>query len=125
VRQAARRVEERPRHPEVHQESPTRFEPDNQILAATIDQRDPLAFELPRHLERVEWARQPWIGNLDPREGASLQPRREPAADGLDLGQLGHVPTVAAGRDSGTWFHEPSSRVTRRPRAAPAAPPER
>jgi hypothetical protein len=94
-RRSIDRVEKRPRHPEVHQERTTRLEPDNQILAATIDQGDPLAVELSRHLERLERTRQPRIVDSDVLEDPALEHRRKPPADGLDLGQLGHGRTVA------------------------------
>ena len=90
-------MEKRSRHPEVHQESPSRLEPNNQILAATIDQRDTLAGELSCHLGRVEGPRQPRIGDRNLGERATLEERREPAPDGLHLGQLGHRRTVASG----------------------------
>ena len=57
-------MQKRSRHPEVNQERPTRFEPHNQILAAAIDGRDPLAFELARDLDRIERARQARVGDL-------------------------------------------------------------
>ena len=97
VRQPARRVvQKRSRHPEVNQERPSRFEPNNQILATAINGGNPFTFELPRNLDRVERARQARVGDLDVGEHASFEHRREPAADGLDLGQLGHSATVPA-----------------------------
>ena len=89
-------MQKRSRHPEVNQERPSRLEPNNQILATAIDGGDPLAFELPRDLDRVERARQARVGDLDVGEHASFEHGREPAADGLDLGQLGHAATVPA-----------------------------
>jgi hypothetical protein len=87
--------EERPRHPEVNQERTTRLEPNNQILAATIDQRDALAIELMCDLERVERTCQPWIGDPNGLEDPAFEDGRQPPANRLDLGQLGHVRTVA------------------------------
>ena len=90
------RRQKRPRHPEVHKERTTRLEPNNQILATTIDQCDALAVELVRDLERVERACQPWIGNPDMLEDPAFEDGRESPANGLDLGKLGHRRTVAA-----------------------------
>jgi hypothetical protein len=89
-------VQNVPRHPEVDQESPTGFEPNNQILAAAIDRGDVLALQLGSDLDRVERARQPRVGNLDTLEGAPDQPRLEPATDGLDFRELGHRTRVVA-----------------------------
>ena len=82
----------------MNQERPSRLEPNNQILATAIDERDPFALELPRDLDRVERARQARVGDLDVDEAAPLEHGREPAANGLDLGQLGHPATVHARR---------------------------
>jgi hypothetical protein len=82
----------------VNQERTTRLEPNNQILAATIDLRDTLAVELMRDLEWVERPGQPWIGDPNVLEDPALENGREPPANGLDLGQLGHVRTVAGCR---------------------------
>lgn len=90
-------VQHVPRHPEVDQESPTRFEPDNQILAATIDCHDALAFQLGRDLNGVEWARQPWVRDLDSLEAAPHEPGLEPATDGFDLWKLRHRTRVVRG----------------------------
>ena len=79
----------------MNQESTTRLEPNNQILAATLDQGDTLAVELMCDLERVERARQARIGDLNGLEDPPFEDRREPPANGLDLGQLGHRRTVA------------------------------
>ena len=89
------RGEKRPRHPEVNQERTTGLEPNNQILAATFDQRDALAVQLMCDLEWIERACQPGIGNANVLEDTAFEHRREPPADRLDLGQLGHVRTVA------------------------------
>ena len=74
------------------QENATALEPDNQILAATLDRRDPLAFELGRHLGRLVRTRQPRVGDLDPLEAPPDERGLELPADGLDLGQLGQRP---------------------------------
>ena len=80
----------------MNQERTSRFEPDNKILATTINGGYPFTLELPRNLDRVERACEARIGDLDVGEHASFEHRREPAADGLDLGQLGHAATVPA-----------------------------
>src|SRR5580765_355491 len=97
-RPSRRRVQKRPRHPEVNQEHPTAFEPDNQILAATLERLDTLAGELGRHLGRVVGTRQPGIVDLDVLEAAPDEHRLEPASDRLDLGQLGHVSSLVMAR---------------------------
>jgi hypothetical protein len=70
----------------VNQERASRFEPNNQILAATIDQRDALAVELVCHREWVERSREPRIGDPDLLEDPALEHRRQSSANGLDLG---------------------------------------
>ena len=90
VVQPARIVAQASRHPEVNEQSPVRFEPNNQILAATLDRRDPLALELGRHLGRLVGTHESRIVDLDPLEAAPLEHGREARPDGLDLGQLGH-----------------------------------
>ena len=87
-----RRVQEVPRHPEVDQENATALEPDDQILAAPLERRDALARELGRHLGRILGPRQPRVFDLDVLEAAADEHRLEPAANRLDLGQLGHRP---------------------------------
>jgi hypothetical protein len=69
----------------VNQESATGSEPNNQILAATIDGGDLLTHELGGHLGRVERTREPRIEDLDLLEAAPEEHRLEAAADGLDL----------------------------------------
>jgi hypothetical protein len=80
----------------VNEQRATGLEPNNQILAATIDQRDALAVELVRDLERIERPRQTWIGDPDTLEAPPFEHRRELPANRLHLGQLGHGRTVAA-----------------------------
>src|SRR4051812_9844295 len=87
-------MQHRPRHPEVDQQSPSRFEPNNQILAAPVHELDPLALELPCDPQGIERPRQPRIDDLDALEAAPGEHGREPAAHGLHLGQLGHASTV-------------------------------
>lgn len=82
----------------MNQESTPGLEPNNQILAAAIQERDPLAFELAGDLRRVVRTRQACIGDLDPLEDPALEHWCEPPADRLDLWQLGHGRTVAPRR---------------------------
>src|SRR5581483_1961703 len=108
VRQStASRVQERPRHPEVNHQSAPRLEPDNQILAATLDRSDPLAEELGGDLRRIGRARQARVGDRDVREPPALEHRCEPAAHGLDLRQLGHAATVPSRCQSTTSSRTP------------------
>jgi len=79
----------------VHQERATRLEPNNQILAATIDQNDTLTIQLSRHIEWIERARQPLIRDPNLLEDPTFEHGRKPPANGLDLGELGHRCTVA------------------------------
>ena len=77
------------------QENATALEPNNQILAAPLERRDALARELGRHLGRILRTRQPRVVDLDVLEAASDEHRLEPAANRLDLGQLGHRSSLA------------------------------
>ena len=77
------------------QESASRLEPNNQILAATRERRHTFALEAARDRSRILGARQPWIRHLDAIEAPPFEQRRKLAADGLDLGQLGHGATLA------------------------------
>ena len=89
---------QRPRHPEVDQERAARLEPDDQVLAAPLDRGDALALELGRDLVRVVRPHEPRVVDLDALEAPPVEHGREPRADGLDLGQLGHAVTLAATR---------------------------
>ncbi len=94
------RVTQAPRHPEVNQEYATAFEPKNQILAATLDRLDPLTLEVRRDRARLERPGQPFVEDVDPLERAAGEGWGEPAANSLDLGQLGHACSLArAGLD--------------------------
>ncbi len=66
------------------------FEPDNQILAAALDRRDPLTLELCRHLGRLVGSHEPRFVDLDPLEATACERGLELRAHRLDLGQLGH-----------------------------------
>ena len=79
------------------QESPTRLEPNNQILAAAIDRGDAYALQLGRDHDWVERTRQPRVGDLDTLEAAPGELRLEPATDGLDFRELGHRTSVIRG----------------------------
>ena len=85
-------------HPEVNQENPTAFEPNNQILAAAVECRDPLSLELGGHPGGVEGPGEARVLDLDALEAAPDKLRLQLSPDGLDLGQLGHgaslVPAV-------------------------------
>jgi hypothetical protein len=75
----------------VNQENETAFEPDNYILATSIDGCDSLAFELSGDLPGVEGTRQAFVEDLDRHECPAGEDRRQLGPDRLDLGQLGHV----------------------------------
>jgi hypothetical protein len=83
----------------VNEENATALEPDNQILAATLDRRDQLTLELRRHLGGFVGADESSVRDLDALEAAAREDRRESAPDALDLGELRHaVRLVAPGR---------------------------
>lgn len=75
-----------PRHTEVNKESSPALEPDNQILAATIDRRNALAFDLGRHEIRGERTHKPRIGDRRSPDAGAVEDRRDLPAHGLDLG---------------------------------------
>ena len=85
------------RHPEVNQENPPRFEPNNQILATALDRGHGLPLELGCDLPGVVGARQARVRDLDLHERAPDQVRLEAGPDRLDLWQLGHGWSVTAG----------------------------
>ena len=84
-----------PRHPEVNQETATALEPKNQILAATIERLDPLADELRLDEPGILGPRESRVGDLHRLESPPDDHWLEPAANRLDLGQLGHPASVA------------------------------
>jgi hypothetical protein len=88
-------VQQIPRHSEVDQENPTGLETDNQILASAIDGGDSLSFQLDGHTGGVERAGQARIEDLDALKAPAHERRLESCANGLDLRELGHVPSVA------------------------------
>ena len=91
LERAARRVQEAPRHPEVDQENTTALEPNNQILAAPLDSRHALAFELGRHLGRFVRAHETGVVDDYALEAPVGERRLELPADALDLRQLRHA----------------------------------
>src|SRR6185503_6474013 len=60
------------------------------------DDAHALAFELSSDLLLILGTRQARVVDRDALEAAPLEHRRDPPANGLDLGQLGHRATVAA-----------------------------
>jgi SAM-dependent methyltransferase len=76
----------------VDEEPEAALETEEQILAATLDGDDGVAFELLRDLEQVGRARQAGVEDLDAGERAPHEPRLELRPDRLDFGQLGHAP---------------------------------
>ena len=89
-------VSHRPRHPEVNQEHTSGFEPNNQILAASLDGRDGLSLELRRDLAWLDGPRHARIEDLDTVEPPAGEDWLEASANRLDLGQLGHGASLAA-----------------------------
>jgi hypothetical protein len=79
----------------VDQQNSTRIESDNQILASAIDGGDSLPFQLNGHTGGVEGAGKARIEDLDALQAPAHERRLESCADGLDLGKLGHEPSVA------------------------------
>jgi len=112
------RVTKRSRHPEVHQESPTRIESHNQILATAPHLRHALADELTGDDDRVERPDETCIANLDMLETCPLEDGSDCPAHGLDLGQLRHVPSLGA---KVTFAQEMTSRTMPRSGGASSA----
>src|ERR1700730_9033549 len=86
---AFRRVAEASGHPEVDQQGTPTHEPDDQILATTLQGRDTLALEFGGTLQRLARPYEPRVVDPHLLERATDEPGLEPGADGLDLGQLG------------------------------------
>src|ERR671910_2996659 len=95
-------VSHRPRHAEVDQEDTTRFEPDNQILAASLDGRDGLSLELRCDLAWLDGPRHARIEDLDTVEPPADEDGLEANSNRLDLGQLGHGASLAAAFQGGS-----------------------
>ena len=102
-------VPQTPRHPEVNQENATTLEPNNQILAASLDGGDALALQLGRDLERLERPHQPRVEDLDALEAPPDERGLELATDRLDLGQFGHWPSVAMAKPATASPARPAS----------------
>src|SRR5436305_14879924 len=86
-----RSAQEAPRHPEVDQENATALEPNNQILAAPLDGRDALTFQLGRHLGRLVWPHETRVVDAHPLEATPDECRLELPADAFDLRELRHA----------------------------------
>jgi hypothetical protein len=91
------------RHSEVDQESATGLEPNNQILASTLECAHALTFELPGDGVGLEGPDESWIANLDALQPTTDEVRLERATNRLDLGQLRHQLSVSStiGRELG------------------------
>jgi hypothetical protein len=85
-RRPARGHTQVPRHPEVHEERTTAFEPDNQILAAPIEGRYALTFESTSHGGRIERLGEARVADVHALEPAPDEKRLELRADRLDFG---------------------------------------
>ena len=128
----ARGAQEAPRHPEVDQENTTALEPNNQILAATLDGGDVFSFELGRHLGGLVRAHEARVVDAHPLEAPADERGLELPANALDLRQLRHAqrlrelrlvaesacssqsaatgnqPKLGVGSKSVPWFHASS-----------------
>jgi hypothetical protein len=80
----------------VNQENPASFEPNNQILPATLERLDRLPCELGGDLPRIVRTGESRVFDLDGLDGAADEVGLEPDPDRLDLWQLGHARSVAA-----------------------------
>jgi hypothetical protein len=80
----------------VNQESPTRLEPNNQILAAPVDGGDALALELAGDLIGIERSCQPPVEDLDALEAPTFEKRDELPAHALDLRKLRHASAASS-----------------------------
>src|SRR3954463_12873060 len=95
-----RGAQEASRHPEVDQENTTSLEPNNQILAAPLDGRNPFPFQLGRHLGRLVWAHETRVVDAHPLEAPPDERGLELPADALDLRQLRHTASVVVSRSA-------------------------
>lgn len=78
-------VQQASRHSEVNQQSASRIEPNNYILATTIDGDDSFSLEFGGDFEGVDGARQPRVEDLDAFEAAADEHGLQPAPDRFDL----------------------------------------
>lgn len=95
-------VLEASRHAEVNQKRTTALEAENQILAAPLERAYSLAAKLVGDRVGRERLREPRVEDLDVLEAPTDEQRLEPVADGLDLGKLRHVSSVATRRTAAT-----------------------
>jgi hypothetical protein len=93
----------------VNQESPTGLEPNNQILAATLEGFDAFTFELGGDRGRLERPDEARIIDLDALEPTADQVRLERETNRLDLGQLGHQAIVSSTMGRGFGAASPTS----------------
>ena len=84
------RVLEAARHAEVDDEMAPTLELEDQVLAAPAKVADDLAFECRRDQFGRLGPGQPWIVDGDRFEPAADEAGRQPRADRLDFGKLGH-----------------------------------
>ncbi len=82
----------------MNEQSPSRLEPNDQVLAPPVDGHHPFALELSSDELRIEGTSEPGVGDLDSLEPPPDEGRHETAPDGLDLGQLRHADTLAVPR---------------------------
>jgi hypothetical protein len=82
--------QQRAGHPQVHEQRSSAAEIPHQVLAGAVDLHHGLSLEARRDLVGRLGHRPARVADLHPRQRASLQVRRELAADRLDLRQLGH-----------------------------------
>src|SRR5437763_12938445 len=101
LERGARAVQKVSRHPEVDQENSTALESNNEILAAPLDGRHALPFELGRHLGRVVRTDEAGVVDGDALEASTYESRLELPADALDLRQLRHAASVVVPRTLG------------------------
>ena len=83
---SARCDEKATSHPEVNQENQSTLEPNNYILATSIDGSDTFPLDFDGHLTRVERPRQPLVEDLDRIEPPAGEDRRQLGSNGFDLG---------------------------------------
>ena len=84
-------------HPQVDEQHTIGLEPDDQILAAPLDRRDALSLELGCDSVGLVGPHEPRVGDLDAVEPPAREDGLQPAANGLDLGQLGHASSLDSG----------------------------
>ncbi len=94
-------VPERAGHTQMDDECEPALQANEQVFATTIEHLDPLAAQPGRELIRWDRPGQPRVVYLDTDDLPAGEQRLEPAADRLDLGELGHPSSlVAAGHET-------------------------